>query len=213
VIPAHQLPADADIRLPLVHSGLLIGEDVAARQPVSVNVLRELPTQVGVFGISPIVRLLAVRTLAFGARLSVLTHAPAAWGALRQLADGPSTVSIAPPRSQPPRSGSALAPSVVVDDAGVAPQGLRRDAGPWQTVLTVCPRPTEQALASLRLFDLLVLGRMPGPDAGALCAAYSLPGTIVRWLAELPADVVMLAAPNRLRFARLSPSPAERMLL
>jgi hypothetical protein len=213
VIPAHQLPADADIRLPLVHSGLLLGEDVAARQPVSVNVLRELPTQIAVFGTSPVARLLAARALAFGARVTVLTHAPAAWAALRQLAAGPSTVSIAPPRSQRPRAGSALTPSVVVDDTGVAPQGLRRDAGPWQTVLTTCPQLTEQALASLRLFDLLASGRLPGPDANALCAAYALPGPTVRWLTELPVDVVMLAAPNRLRFVRLHPTPAERVLL
>lgn len=213
MIPAHRVPNGTEIRLPVVHSGILAGDDVSTRQPVSVNVLRELPTQIGVFGAGPIARLLAVRSLALGSRLTVFTHAPAAWSGLRQMASGPPWVSVAPPRSQPPRSGSALAPSVIVDDTGVQPQGLRRDVGPWQTVLTVCQPATEQAVASLRLFDLLAIGRMPRPEASVLCAAYGLPEPTIRWLVELPAEVVALAAPNRLRFVRLSPSQAELAVL
>jgi hypothetical protein len=197
----------------MIPSGLLIGEDVNGRQPVTVNVLRELPTQIGVFGVSSVARLLAFRALAFGARLTVLTPAPTTWAALRTVAAGPPWVLIAPPNTRVPHSGSAIAPSMIVDDTGVTPPGLRRDVGPWQTVLTVCARLTAQSLADLRLFDLLAIGRLSGQDARLLCAAGSLSQQAVRWLVELPTDVVALAIAGRLTFVRLAPTPTEQAVL
>jgi hypothetical protein len=210
------------MRLPIAHSGVLIGTasdpdgdpdgGPAGDRPVVANLLRELPTQVGVFGGGRAALLVVFRALAFGARAVVLTRDPGWWATLRQAVPGPEWLSVQPPRSPVPVGGSALAPSVVVDDTGVAPDGLRRGLGPWQTVLTISHGLTGPAVAALRQFDLIIAERLTSRDADAIVAGCGLPEVAGRWLARLSEQQLALVAPGRLRLATVAPTAAERTL-
>jgi hypothetical protein len=203
--PAHAVAAGAlgGLDLPLDAGGLVVGQDRDG-QPVVVRVFRPRPTRVGAFGNVHVVMLLAFRALALGAQVVVVSPRPAVWAALAQAAPpGPAWVSPTPP------AGSVLRPSLLVEDTGVGQGRVRHDLGTWQCAITVEPSVTDAVEPTLAACDLVLVQRAAVQAARPLRDTLSLPPDALRWLPQMPDDVLAVAAPGQLRFVRVVPTQVE----
>ena len=134
----------------------------------------------------------------------VRTGRPAAWAGLAATVGG-RLVVVAPGEPVPTHP---VRPTVLVED-DPRRDGPVTDLRPGHPVLDVLPALTARTAATLRGYDLLVIGRTTQIDA--LHAGYGTPAQEGRWLARLPADVLALAVPGRVSYLRLyrEPPPSD----
>ncbi|HEX5495462.1 MAG TPA: hypothetical protein VFX70_12905 [Mycobacteriales bacterium] len=208
---SHSLPEPAAVRLDpaLVRGGLIVGQE--GREPLVLRLFRARPTRIGLFASGYVAALLGYRALAMGARVVVVTARQPSWSALVRAAPvGPAWVNLVPPDSPVPPAGTMLRPVLVIDDVGPVAKP-RREAGPWQAVVTLRPYLTPQAVDPLRGHDLLVMQRMAAEAVGPVRAAFGLPADAAQWLPRMPDGTVALAERGRLRFVNLTPTQVEQM--
>lgn len=196
--------------LAVERGGLVMGQEPDGAS-VILTLFRAVPVRIGVFGSGYLVNLLSFRALAQGAQVVIVTARPPQWAPLvRAAPPGPAWVAVVPPASPTPPAGSMLRPSLLVEDADVGQGGVRHDLGAWQASVTFEPAITDTAVPALRSFDLAVLAR-PSPQAlRPLQDAFRLPAESLRWLPQMPDDVLAVAVPGRCRFIRLVPTQVER---
>lgn len=210
-IAPHGVPeaGAGQLDLPLAPGGLVIGQE--ARQPLVLRFFRFQPTHVAMFAAPYVARILGYRALALGAQVVIVSGRPSVWETLaRSAPPGPAWVSVVPPNSPTPPAGSIVRPSLIIDDGG---SGSRRDLGPWQTVVSVMPYVTAQALSSLHSFDLLVLQRVAPEHVGPVRAGFNLPVDTAQWLPRMPDDTIAVAERGRVRFANLGVTQNEGFAL
>lgn len=207
VVPVGSLPA---LDVPVRQGGLVVGQDPSG-QPVILRLFRPAPVRIAVFGAGYFATLLSFRALAQGAQVVVVTARPARWAALVHAAPpGPAWVAVVPPASATPPAGSVLRPSLLVEDVEVGQGGIRHDLGSWQAALTLEPAVTDATIPAIRAFDLVVLARPTVAALRPLREVFRLPAEAVRWLPQMPDDVLALAAPGRCAFLRVVPSQVEQ---
>lgn len=188
-------------------------------EPLSVSVLRPQPTRLVLVGGLYLARQVALRAMATGAWVVVVTGRPAAWELIAQAAgagpDGrPAPLvqirALAP--VELPRA-SEDAPLLVVHDGGAVPQELFPPRSPWHTTLYVLPYLHPQAGATAINADLVLLQRVPAAQAQLAADLWQLPEQFATQLSALPDEGVVALGPNLWLPLRLVTTPAEREIL
>jgi hypothetical protein len=190
-------------------AGLHLGTDATGRA-VTLPAPGPAGIRVGVLGDALFARLVALRLLAVGARVTAATRTPEPWSGLAQASGGrldiAASVLVWPPRAPAPPS---------VDDGPQAlvstlrrPPGRATADGPWRTVVHVAsaapPRsgfwgaPDAVVVLDPRLAE--TTGRLLGAEAARATAAL-VPGQIA------------LFRPYRTDVLRIDTTPAENALL
>ena len=188
-------------------------------EPLSVSVLRPQPTRLVLVGGLYLARQVALRAMATGAWVIVVTGRPDAWHVLAQAAgEGPDgrpaplvqVRALAP--VELPRA-SEDAPLLVVHDGGAVPQELFPPRSPWHTTLYVLPYLHPQAGGTAVNADLVLLQRLPTAQAQLAAEMWQLPAPMVTQLSALPDEGVVALGPNLWLPLRLVTTPAEREIL
>ncbi len=193
--------------------GLVVGLD-DDRAPVPVRMFRGEPTRLAVVGEPYVVRVLAFRALAVGARVRVVTPRPKVWQSLADsLGEHRRLVSFEPPGSPPASGGSLVRPVLTVLDTGAQRADLRRAAAAWGTTLTLLGAVTEAGAPVLRGAHLVVLQRCGENEARRACTHLDLDPRHVPRLAHAPEDGLALVAGAEPVFLRLAATDIERRML
>lgn len=204
---------------PAVDPGGVILGCGSRNEPLSVSVLRPLPTRLVLVGGLYLARQVALRAMATGAWVLVATARPAAWEQLVRAAgpapDGrPAPLvhlrALAPVElPRPPQD----APLLVVHDGGAAPQDLFPPRSPWQTTLYVLPYLHPQVEDVALTADLVLLQRLPVAQAQLAAGMWRLPESMTRQLSALTDDAAVALGPNLWLPLRLVTTPAEQKIL
>lgn len=188
-------------------------------EPLSVSVLRPLPTRLVLVGGLYLARQVALRAMATGAWVLVATGRPDGWQQLVRAAgagpDGRPAPLMQVRRLAPVELPRACqdAPLLVVHDGGAVPQELFPPRSPWQTTLYVLPYLHPQAEGTAINADLVLLQRLPVGQARLAAMMWRLPAPMATQLAALTDDGVVALGPNLWLPLRLVTTPAEREIL
>jgi hypothetical protein len=188
-------------------------------EPLSVSVLRPQPTRLLVVGSLYLARQAALRAMAAGAWLVIVTGRPAAWQVLTRAAGDGSSGRLTPLVQVRPLEPAELprasedAPLLVVHDGGAVPQELFPPRSPWQTTLFVLPYLHPQASETAINADLVLLTRLAAEQTELAAEIWQLPPSMAARLATLPDDGVVALGPNLWLPMRLVTTPAERDIL
>ncbi|BCB76264.1 hypothetical protein GCM10022251_25320 [Phytohabitans flavus] len=220
--PARAVPAEtlAHLAVGVEPSGVVLGRDSAGRA-VLVRLFAREPMSVAFVGGWWAARLLLFRCLAHGAAVTVAARDPrdparpgsvadtAHWLTLDQAA-GRGHVTLAAPGSEGPQAGPAR-PLLRVHDLGPEfPAG--RLPRPWQTGLTVLPQVTPASVPLLAAADVLLVQRLPEPEAALLGSALGARADLVSRLPAMDDEMVAAFGAGSVRYAWLTPTPIERHL-
>jgi hypothetical protein len=188
-------------------------------EPLSVSVLRPLPTRLVLVGGLYLARQVALRAMATGAWVLVATGRPDGWQQLVRAAgegsDGRPAPLVQVRQLTPvelPRA-SEDAPLLVVHDGGAVPQELFAPRSPWQTTLYVLPYLHPQAEGTAVNANLVLLQRLPVGQAQLAARLWRLPASMAQQLAALTDDGVVALGPDLWLPLRLVTTPAEREIL
>jgi hypothetical protein len=202
-------PAVLADTIPVTAGGLVIGaEDGGA--PVTVPLFRAgRGTQVCVAGHPALSRLLVLRALSAGARVQVVTTRSDEWLRLRDRAGARTAdMTVVPPGSPPPATGSRVAPWLVIDDTG-APAGRR---GAWQSDVAAAAS-VPMVPGALHGLDAMLLERVGPVEEAAIAVAFGLAGPARKVAGAVPAGCVAVVVPGAIRVARLLLDQRERSAL
>ncbi|MDQ3885992.1 MAG: hypothetical protein M3308_03000 [Actinomycetota bacterium] len=188
-------------------------------EPLSVAVLRPLPTRFVLVGGLYLARQVTLRAMATGAWVVVATGRPDAWRVVLHAAGEGANDEPAPlvqirqlaPRELPRASEDA--PLVVVHDATAVPQELFPPRLPWQTTLYVLPYLHPQANATANNADLVLMQRLPADQAQLAGRMWRLSPPLVNQLMGLKDDQVIALGANLWQPLRLVTTPKERNIL
>jgi hypothetical protein len=188
-------------------------------EPLSVSVLRPQPTRLVLVSGLYLARQVALRAMATGAWVVIVTGRPDAWQLLARAAgEGPDgrpaplvqIRGLAP--VELPRA-SEDAPLLIVHDGGAVPQELFPPRSPWQTTLYVLPYLHPEAEGTASNADLVLLQRLPADQVPLAMQIWQLPLPLAAQLPELPDDGVVALGLNLWLPLRLVTTPAERQIL
>jgi len=224
VAPARAVPEQTLGRLAVgvEPSGVVLGRDSAGRA-VLVRLFGPDAMSVAFVGGWWAARVLVFRCLAHGAALTVRACDPADparpgaladaahWLALDDLSGRAGRVTLASPGSDPPPA-TALRPVIEAHDLGPSAPAGPAPLGPWHTRLTVLPQVTPAALPLLAAADVLIVQRLPAPDATLLGSALGLRGDLASRLPAMDNEMVAAFGAGSVRYAWLTPTPVERHL-
>lgn len=189
------------------------GEDGA---PVTLALLRPVPTRVVVLGALHLARQIALRTVAQGARLSVTTGRRAAWEPLARAAADPDRVRVgaddAPPDERASRPGDTDA-LLTVHDRGAAAASPAPPGGPWRSTMLVLPALSPAVADAADDADVVLLGRMPPPEADLAARLWRLTEAMAESLRTLPDHGVVVLGRNLWRRLDLVTAERETTLL
>jgi hypothetical protein len=205
----HLLPVEAlaALDVPLSAGGLVLGH-IRPGEPAVVRLFGNRPTYVGVFAAAWVARLLAYRSLAVGAQVTVLTGQRARWQSLAGAAPR-GRVALDRPGRSTPAGNSPVRPLLLIEDLGAGEAPLRRDLSAWQTQLQLRPYVTPQQIAPMRSYDLVVLQRVPPEAVHPIQLAFGLDPRTAGWFARLPDGTVAALAGGRVQFVNLAPTGIE----
>jgi type VII secretion protein EccE len=200
--------------LTVTPGGVVLGEEAGARgagQPIALPAFTAGGgTHSGVIGDRLLPRLLALRALATGARLHVVTSQPDGWLALRSSAGVPEArMAVARPGTQPPPDGTSASPWMVIDETRSPGAVTRR---PWQAWVSVLGS-AEDLPAVLPRPDAILCQRTTSRGVADLITALGLPASIAPALQRMPDDVIAVATAGSVQFAGLAPHQSERAAL
>ncbi|MDQ1532128.1 MAG: hypothetical protein QOE37_2253 [Microbacteriaceae bacterium] len=188
-------------------------------EPLSVSVLRPQPARLVVVGGLYLARQVALRAMATGAWVIIVTGRPDSWQLIAQAAgtgpDGRPAPLVQIRQLAPlelPRA-SEDAPLLVVHDGGAVPQELFPPRSAWHTTLYVLPYLHPQAGGTAINADLVLLQRLPHDQAQLAARIWQLPAPMAAQLAELADDGVVALGPNLWLPLRLVTTPAEQEIL
>ncbi len=208
---ARPIPGPAELVLPHGSAGLMLGANRHGNA-VTVRLFRPVGTRVMLVGGLPAAQLVAMRTLALGARVIVQTTRPHAWEPFVRAMSRPGrTIPLVPPgRPVPAEPVTPLAPLLVVLDAP-PPTGPRPGVA-WQTTLLVRDELTPADADALGRADLAVLQPLSQAEAAIAGTALGL-GESAQWLTRIRHDMVAVVNRRALRWAMLAGTPIEAQLI
>ncbi len=193
--------------------GLVVGLD-EERRPVPVRLFDGKPTRVAVVGDPYVVRVLAFRAVAMGARIRIVTARPEIWQSLSDaLGTHRRLVMLVRPGTPPAAAGSLARPVLTVLDSGSLRADNRRATAAWGTVLTLLPAVSDSAMMVLRTAHLTLLQRCDHPQARRACAVLGLDPSLAPKLVYAPDDGMALVSDGEATFLRMSSTQIERGLL
>jgi hypothetical protein len=205
------LPALAGLTVHTGGDGLILGRDQRAA-PVLLRLFRPEPTTVLLVGGLPVAQLLAMRTMALGAQLLVVTTRPAHWESfVRTCGARPDRIALADPGAQPPYPARLTRPQLIVVDIGSTVGQDHATAGAYRATLVVRDELTAWDTDALVAADAVVMQQLTDAETGVAAAALQL-SSLQGWFARIPPEMVALAGQGRLRWALLSPTSVERSL-
>jgi len=209
----------AQLAGPTGPGGLVVGLD-QERRPVSVRLFDGEPIRLAVVGDPYVVRVLAFRAVAMGARIRIVTARREVWQSLSDaLGVDRRLVLLVPPGPPPAAAGSLARPVLTVLDSGSLRADTRRAGASGATgrsagtVLTLLAAVSDSAMMVLRTAHLTLLPRCDHPQARRACAVLGLDSGLAPKLVYAPDDGMALVADGEMALLRLSPTQIERGLL
>jgi hypothetical protein len=192
-----------------VPNGLLLGVD-RDRQPVPIRFFRADPTRIALVGAEWAGEVLAFRALALGARVVVVTHAPAPWHSFGERAVGRGApMAVVPPHQPVQQPASPTRPVLIIHDLAGAP-AVPLPPTPWQTQLTVVRDLNPETAAPVREANLVMLQRLRPAEAQAATTVLGVTPQTAALLQVLEPDMVALLGGGADRYVWLSPTTVER---
>lgn len=206
--------ADLDaLALPVGDDGVVVGVDAQGR-PAVLGVNRPTPYEVTLIGGLWTAQVLALRTAATGARVTVETGRGQVWSGLAQAAGGgQQCVTLHDVGRVPPQGASAGSPVLVVRDCGMRPPRGRVAAGPWQSVLTLLPYLSPAAPRLLQNSSLVGVQRVSPDEAEQIGRLMRLPAAAVESLPTLGDGVTLWCTALDRQFVMTQPTDTETGLL
>lgn len=191
-------------------SGLVLGAD-RRRDPVAVRLFAPEPTRVALVGGAWPAYLVALRALALGARITVVTADPANWAGFGQwAASGPGDeVAVVAGEQSVALAGSPQRPALVVYDLGVAGARAPAPLGPWQTQLTVLRRLDRPGVGVVQESSLTLLQRLDATESLIAGSALRLPPHSGRFLQVMADDMLAIVAGGADRYIWVTPTRTE----
>jgi hypothetical protein len=211
VAPAHviELAGFAALALPVDQGGLELGVDRAGNSAI-LGLFDERGREVVAIG-QAIAVLTALRAVATGALVRVDLTRRAAWQRLLEAEGGPMAELISIGETGEHHRPSFLRPQLVVGDP--ARRGTGGPMGPWTCMLRLIHDIDGPALATLRVADLILTGRLTRNQATAVHPVLRLSDEVVAILTTLPDWSVAVITGGRLAVLDISASPTEIHLL
>jgi ESX secretion system protein EccE len=217
-VPAHEVVGGATrsiVRLPA--GGLVLGTDEQGT-PVTIRLFGDQPTRVRMLTDGPLAQLMALRTLALGARVNVLTDQVAGWAPLLRAvpqshSGGPPPVTVVPSAGEVRVKATAAVPLLVV--RATAGGARPPQPAPWQSVVAADPI---AGIGPLHLSDLsdhqlLITERVPPFAVQPIRETFGLPYDRAVWLSQLPEDRIAVVGPGQLAIVDVRRSPVEVAVL
>lgn len=204
-----------DAVAPVAPAGIVLGAD-AAGDPVTLAVLRPVPTRVVVLGALHLARQIALRSVAQGARVAVTTGRPAAWEPVARAAGDPTRVEIGPdlvPTDPAPRGPGDTDALLTVHDRGATTTGPGAPAGARRTTMLVLPALSPAVADAADDADVVLLGRMPPEEADLATRLWRLSDPMAETLRTLPDHGVVALGRNVWRRLDLVTAPRETAIL
>lgn len=211
----HTVPADTfgTLTAAVGDDGVVIGVD-PDDQPAVLGIARPAPLDVVVVGSMWIASLIALRTVAIGARVAVETARPPAWGPMAQAAGGgQQSVTVHEVRRIAPQGPSVTSPVLVLRDCGARPPRNKLAVSPWQSVLTLLPFLGPNAGRLMSRADLVGLQRLSPEEAEIVARVMLLPRQVAASLPTLGDNVMLWCTREHQRFVMTQPTDAETGLL
>ncbi|HEY2192048.1 MAG TPA: hypothetical protein VGH76_07060 [Actinomycetospora sp.] len=199
---------------PVATAGILLGADADADgAPVTLALLRPVPTRVVVLGALHLARQMALRAVAEGAALTVTTGRPPAWEPVARAAADPGRVRIGTDEAQPDDDAAIRGPGdtdalLTVHDRGATGGGPAPSVGPWRATLLVLPALSPGVADAADDADVVLLGRMPPQEADLAARLWRLTEPMAESLRTLPDHGVVVL--GRSLWRRLDLVTAER---
>ncbi len=210
-VPASALDA---LVAPASPAGIVLGADPRGA-PVTLALLRPVPTRVVVLGALHLARQIALRAAGQGARITVTTGRRAAWEPVARAAAEPDRVRIGadePPDDDVPGPGDTEA-RLAVHDRGATAAGPPPPTGPWRATLLVLPALSPAVADAADDADVVLLGRMPPQEADLAARLWRLTEPMAESLRTLPDHGVVVLGRNLWRRLDLVTAERETALL
>ena len=212
LIGSHTISRSAlsQLRVSSYSAGLLLGAD-RNQQPVPVRLFRAQPTRVALVGGPWASQLVVFRSLALGARITVITTDINSWQGFGERATGRADrVTVLTAQRPWDWAASAQQPGLMIYDLGPAGATAPEPLGPWQTQITVLRQlePSERAL--IQAADMVLLQRLGAEEARVAGPALRLPAQSVELLQGLSDDMIALVADGGDHYISLTPTALER---
>lgn len=211
----HVLPATLLDRsgIPVGGDGVLVGID-PEHQPAVLGLLRPTALDVVLVGGVWMAQVLAMRTVAAGARAPVETARPQAWGSMARAAGaGQQCVTVHEVGDIAPQGPSVSSPVLFIRDCGARPPRNPLAPSAWQTVLTVLPFMGPKAPRLLARAQLVGLQRLSPQEADVAARIMRLPQQVAGALPTLSDNAVLWCTPYHHQFVLTQPTDAETGLL
>jgi hypothetical protein len=213
-VPASALDA---LVAPVTPAGVVLGADPRGA-PVTLALLRPVPTRVVVLGALHLARQIALRAAGQGARVTVTTGRRAAWEPVARAAADPGRVRIG--ADEPPDDGEGAPPRpgdtdtlLAVHDRGATAAGPPPPTGPWRATLFVLPALSPAVADAADDADVVLLGRMPPQEADLAARLWRLTEPMAETLRTLPDHGVVVLGRNLWRRLDLVTAERETALL
>ena len=202
---------------PVAPAGIVLGADPDGA-PVTLALLRPVPTRVVVLGALHLARQIALRAAAEGARLTVTTGRRAAWEPVARAAADLDRVRIGADEPPDDPDGAARHPGdtdtlLAVHDRGATSAGPPPPAGPWRATLLVLPALSPAVADAADDADVVLLGRMPPQEADLAARLWRLTEPMAETLRTLPDHGVVVLGRNLWRRLDLVTAERETALL
>ncbi|WP_229071813.1 type VII secretion protein EccE [Actinoplanes sp. DH11] len=226
--PPHPRPGDTSSRLgdpalPALDHGVLLGRNRHDR-PVLARLFRPRHTTAVLVAGPRCTQLIAFRALGAGARVVVRTNHPATWAPLRHALGG-DDLFLQPGTARSVPGGSPLRPTLLIDETTAHPDPRALPAPPsrppasdspappadlpWVTTMTVLDRADADTAASA---DLLLLQPLTEAEAAVVGSAVAL-GSAADLLPRMPPGMIAVISDESVRWAALSPTSVEKVLI
>lgn len=193
-------------------SGLVLGHGRSGA-PITLQLFRPTPTRVLTDVRDYMTWVLAFRSVALGAHVTVLTADPRGWaGLVRAVQQCGGTIEVAGDPTAIPGEGRPYRPSLVIDDLA-ATDGTRIVLGPWQSVMVIVDAAAPSAVHALRACDLALVAPCEGRTAENLRRGLALNPQMLRQGTQLAENELVVAMPRRLERVSMPPTPIEYQML
>jgi hypothetical protein len=203
---------------PVRPAGVVLGADPDGA-PVSVALIRPVPTRVVVLGGLYLARQVTLCTVGAGARALVVTGRPPAWESVRRAAgdaeDTDDADAVVRVQQDAPAdlAGAGDAPLLVVQDRGATTRGPTPARRPRQTTMVVLPSLVPAVADLADDADLVLLQRLPPHEAELAGRLWRLTASMTETLRTLPDRGVAVLGRNLWRRMDLVTGPRETAIL
>lgn len=196
------------LRAPIGRGGVIVGMAGAGRAPLVVRLFQPRPVVVAAVGTVQIGQILALRSLAVGAQVVVVSGRPEQWDAMSQAVAWGDALVVAGLQEHVPTEEAGSRPVLEVTDAGATPS-RSADRRPWKASMVLLPYLTDQVGPLLRSADLVVSQRLSLPEAELLATARRLGSQVEDLLPRLPDEVTLWHGHSLTAVAHVAPTPLE----